>query len=253
VHGDQLPRAQRLANFVSGLRSVISVHPPLAINWAPAQHIVKPEAVLAATPDNAFYLALNVRFWRGDGNVMPEEVFFMDTRGLECFGLWDLEARYMQIDPGHMGRCLNTIAMDLWRGSEFDKHDTITGLGRNPTEQWDTYWARATLGPDRPVLRIMAGACGVDPDTQWEQAAAAGRDQGPASDDDDPVIFPNSKVGRLSEYVGFVKGLQSGDVAGTLKKYGLSMQEYSQVATRWAQKMTSDPKLTALYAKKISG
>jgi hypothetical protein len=250
VHGDGLAPAQRLANFVRGLRSVIAVHPPLAINWWPAQHIVKPEAVLAASPDNELYLAFNVRFWSGDGKAMPEGVFFMDTRGLEYFGLWDLEARYMQIDPGHMARCLSTIAMHLWKGSEFKKHDTITGLGQDPKEDWHTYWGRATLGPDRPVLRIMAGACGVDPDTQWEQASAA-QNRAHAGNED-PVVFPNAKLGRLSDYVAFMRSLQRGDLTGACNRYGLSMVEYGQVMARWAQKLAADPHLSALYVKKMS-
>ncbi|HEY2367611.1 MAG TPA: hypothetical protein VGH87_14545 [Polyangiaceae bacterium] len=67
--------------------------------------------------------------------------------------------------------------------------------------------------------------------------------------DPDPVVFPGQKVARLSDYVGILKGMQTGNMMGALGKYGLDMMSYGSVATAWGAKMAADPTLTEKFNK----
>lgn len=67
--------------------------------------------------------------------------------------------------------------------------------------------------------------------------------------DPDPVVFPGQKVARLSDYVGILKGMQTGNMMGALGKYGLDMMSYGSVAQAWGAKMAADPVLTEKFNK----
>lgn len=66
--------------------------------------------------------------------------------------------------------------------------------------------------------------------------------------DPDPVVFPGQRVARLSDYVGLMKGMQSGNMMGALGQYGLDMMGYAGVATQWGQKLAQDPTLNAKFS-----
>jgi tetratricopeptide (TPR) repeat protein len=66
--------------------------------------------------------------------------------------------------------------------------------------------------------------------------------------DPDPVVFPGQRVARLSDYVGLMKGMQSGNMMGVLGQYGLDMMGYAGVATQWGQKLAQDATLNAKFA-----
>jgi hypothetical protein len=66
-------------------------------------------------------------------------------------------------------------------------------------------------------------------------------------------VFPGQKVAKLSDYVGLIKGMQGGDMMGALKRYGLDMGAYMQVAQAWGAKLASDPMLNAKFSKMLSG
>jgi tetratricopeptide (TPR) repeat protein len=66
--------------------------------------------------------------------------------------------------------------------------------------------------------------------------------------DPDPVVFPGQRVARLSDYVGLMKQMQTGNMMGALSAYGLDMMGYSQVAMAWGQKMAADSVLTAKFS-----
>ncbi len=66
--------------------------------------------------------------------------------------------------------------------------------------------------------------------------------------DPDPTVFPGQKVPKLSDYVGLMKGMQTGNMMGALGKYGLDMMGYAGVATAWGQKLAADPSLNAKFA-----
>lgn len=70
--------------------------------------------------------------------------------------------------------------------------------------------------------------------------------------DPDPEVFPGQPVARLSDYVGILKGMQTGDMMGALARYGLDMMSYSSVATAWGAKMAADPVLTEKFTKMMA-
>ncbi len=69
-----------------------------------------------------------------------------------------------------------------------------------------------------------------------------------AAGDPDPVVFPGQRVARLSDYVGLMKAMQTGNMMGALGHYGLDMMGYASVATAWGQKLGADPTLNAKFA-----
>ncbi|HVV84501.1 MAG TPA: tetratricopeptide repeat protein [Kofleriaceae bacterium] len=66
--------------------------------------------------------------------------------------------------------------------------------------------------------------------------------------DPDPTVFPGQRVAKLSDYVGLMKGMQTGNMMGALGKYGLDMMGYASVATAWGQKLAADATLNAKFA-----
>lgn len=86
------------------------------------------------------------------------------------------------------------------------------------------------------------------------QAAQAAQQQLAAGGggDPDPLVFPGQRVSRLSDYVGLMKAMQTGNMMGALHQYGLDMMGYSQVATMWGQKLASDPVLNGKFAQMMA-
>ena len=70
--------------------------------------------------------------------------------------------------------------------------------------------------------------------------------------DPDPVVFPGQRVPRLSDYVGLMKAMQTGNMMGALNQYGLDMMGYSSVATAWGQKLAADPILNGKFAQMMA-
>jgi hypothetical protein len=104
----------------------------------------------------------------------------------------------------------------------------------------------------RAAQMIQQGAFDVEGAKQnaiaAQQQIAAGQ-----GGDPDPVVFPGQKLAKLSDYVGLMKGMQAGDMAGALKRYGLDMMSYGPVAQAWGVKMATDPVLTAKFSKMMTG
>ena len=75
-----------------------------------------------------------------------------------------------------------------------------------------------------------------------QQVAAGG------GGDPDPTVFPGQRVAKLSDYVGLMKGMQTGNMMGALQQYGLDMMGYASVATAWGQKLAADPTLNAKFS-----
>lgn len=100
--------------------------------------------------------------------------------------------------------------------------------------------------------RIAAGA---PVDLEKEKAAAAQAAQQLAQGgggDEDPVVFPGQKLAKLSDYVGLMKLMQTGNMQGALAKYGLDMGSYVGAAQAWGVKLASDPSLNARFAKMMA-
>jgi hypothetical protein len=73
-----------------------------------------------------------------------------------------------------------------------------------------------------------------------------------ANADPDPLVFPNQRVARLSDYVRILKGMQTGNMMGALSQYGLDMMSYGSVAQAWAAKMAADPVLTEKFSRMMA-
>jgi hypothetical protein len=100
----------------------------------------------------------------------------------------------------------------------------------------------------RVAAMIRDGAYDVEGAKQNAMAAAQQVQDG-GGGDPDPVVFPGQKIERLSHYVALMKGMQGGDMNGALKRAGIDMGTYVQVAQAWGLKMASDPVLTAKFSK----
>jgi hypothetical protein len=74
-----------------------------------------------------------------------------------------------------------------------------------------------------------------------------------ASADADPEVLPGIKLPRLSDYVGFMKLLQTGDMNGAMKRYGLDMGTCAQLSQLWSQKMQQDPALMSAFQRRMQG
>ncbi len=87
---------------------------------------------------------------------------------------------------------------------------------------------------------------------QAQQAQAELNSGSAANADPDPLVFPNQRVARLSDYVRILKGMQTGNMMGALSQYGLDMMAYSSVAQAWAAKMAADPGLTEKFSRMMA-
>lgn len=93
-----------------------------------------------------------------------------------------------------------------------------------------------------------------DMEEEMAKAQVAQRDLAAGGGGDpDPVVFPGQPVARLSDYVGLMKGMQTGDMMGALSRYGLDMGSYTQVMTAWGQKLQADPMLNAKFTQMMQG
>ncbi len=84
-----------------------------------------------------------------------------------------------------------------------------------------------------------------------QQAAQRALAEGSAGDPD-PVVFPNQKVRKLSDYVRIMKRMQGGDFMGAIAEYGLDMMSYSSVATAWGAKFAADPSLNEKFSRMMA-
>ncbi|MBN8612616.1 MAG: tetratricopeptide repeat protein [Deltaproteobacteria bacterium] len=104
----------------------------------------------------------------------------------------------------------------------------------------------------RAMQQVMSGAGDVESMKQNHAVAVQQIESGQGGDPD-PVVFPNGKIAKLSDYVGLLKAMQGGDFNGALRKYGLDMGSYTGVAQGWGAKLASDPVLNAKFGKMMSG
>ena len=134
-------------------------------------------------------------------------------------------------------------------------------------------WSVGAIDPDalfcrERALRIRENACfPIDPPPtlgkRMDDAAFAeeyvrrgGAPFGPkpssmSTPDADPEVLPGTKLPRLSDYVGLMKIMQTGDMMVALKRYGLDMASYAQLSQAWAQKMQQDQALTAAFQRRM--
>jgi hypothetical protein len=105
----------------------------------------------------------------------------------------------------------------------------------------------------RVAQRIQAGLP-MDLEAEKRKAAAAAQQMAAGGGGDpDPVVFPGQRLAKLSDYVGMMRHMQTGDMMGALARYGLDMGSYAQVAQAWGIKLAADPVLTAKFTKMMTG
>ncbi|MCU0672332.1 MAG: hypothetical protein MUE69_06010 [Myxococcota bacterium] len=136
-------------------------------------------------------------------------------------------------------------------------------------------WSVGAIDPDalfcrERALRVRENACfPIDPPPllgkRMTEAAFAAeyerrgglpfvpRPSAMASADADPEVLPGTQLPRLSDYVGFMKLLQTGDMNGAMKRYGLDMGSYAQLSQTWSQKMQQDPALMSAFQRRMQG
>lgn len=104
----------------------------------------------------------------------------------------------------------------------------------------------------RVMQQIQSGAFDTEAARVNAQAAQQQVAQG-GGGDPDPLVFPGQKLAKLSDYVGLMKGMQTGDMMGALARAGLDMGAYVQVAQAWGIKLASDPVLSEKFARMMAG
>ena len=139
-----------------------------------------------------------------------------------------------------------------WMESQARARMRLQGIDPNSAEgkaqmEWHARAAPQQAGPG--AAPVMSGA--VLEQEKARQAAAA--QQAAGDGDPDPTVFPGQKLPKLSDYVKLMKGMQTGDMNGALKKAGLDMGSYMQVAQQWGMKLATDPVLTQKFGKMMAG
>lgn len=141
---------------------------------------------------------------------------------------------------------------DAWR--EAINEDPRLGLAFAQTKA-RIKLALQGIDPDSPEARLshnlMQGK-GLDQQEEMQKAQAAQQQLAAGGDGDpDPTVFPGQPVARLSDYVGMMKKMQTGDLNGALGAYGLDMGSYSLVMQAWGTKLAVDPTLNAKFGRMI--
>jgi hypothetical protein len=147
VAGDG-PAPDRVAFFRDVLRAVI-VHTGPIGTWWPAARLALPPDEVDERPLAGF---VNVRMFRVEDR--PGYVV-MDTLGLACLGLPDLQCYFTGLDPRQMARLLYGAAAYLVDGAVIGPGDTVRGLG--PGQVWPVMYAAALVEPERDVLDLYPG------------------------------------------------------------------------------------------------
>lgn len=117
------------------------------------------------------------------------------------------------------------------------------------------YWSDGA--PHEPTAKALTELFS-NPDSPWlkcpwnTQLETLGS-QKPAqsANANDPEIFPNQPVSRLSEYVNLVRLAQSGQIMQAMSSSGLDMASYAQVMQRWGQKIATDPNLAMKFSQML--
>jgi hypothetical protein len=108
------------------------------------------------------------------------------------------------------------------------------------------------LHVDAPNPSRTGITVGAPSQATLQASAAAMAAVAAGGDDDDPVVFPGKPLAKLSDYVAFMKRLQTGDMMGALAAHGLDMMGYGAVAQEWAAKLGSDPTLMARMTTRMT-
>ena len=159
-----LHHLERLVLFERVLSCVLEAYPCLAIHWQPTQQLVDPQQYLAAVSAAGGLVftpgPLNVRLFR----IVAEDPategsagdIVMDTLGLACLGLPDLQCHFTGLDPEAVSRVLYNTGIYLFeRGDVLDKDHTVPGIG--PSDKWRCRREPSLALPERTVIDLDPG------------------------------------------------------------------------------------------------
>lgn len=153
--GAAVDRRIRLALFHGAMSCLLEQLPVRAIQWAPSQQVISPDAYLErlATGEGLRGSALNVRRFKlspeGDGAPLQ----LLDTMGLSAFGLPDLQVRFTGRGTAEVEQWLHAEAARLFdEGDRFVARGTAAPLPGEAAGFLDD--TRSIAPPDRRVLEI---------------------------------------------------------------------------------------------------
>lgn len=147
-------RAIGLKAVQAVVQAIVARVSATAIHWMPSERLVPPALFLDSLEHGGAPVdhAINVRLFRITGGRPGEGL--MDTRGLSAFGLPDLECHFHGLDLGLVARLLFAYGEYL-----FDKGDVLGDesmvRGTQSHEEWECQRGTSTMGPPRPVVRLL--------------------------------------------------------------------------------------------------
>ncbi len=170
----------------------------------------------------------------------------LDTLATPPQAILDVCARY-GVDPRHPETGAVYPYIPEWQealNAEPRLMDRFLGIQRALALE-----AMGVSGQEKAALdQITAGQQDMHLRMAQQQQAQRQVNEGTAGEPD-PEVFPGQPVARLSDYVAILKGMQAGDMAGALGRYGLDMMSYGMVAQAWGAKLAADPVLNDKFAR----
>ena len=154
-----LSPVDRLSAFQRTLDGLLTLVQPLAIHWQASDRLVEPRQYTAGGPrkyPDPQAGPINVRLFRIENAAGDTGDVVMDSRGLDVFGLPDVQCHFRGLEAGPMAGLLYGIAAYLIeKGDVIENGHTVEGLDG---QKWRCQHEAAMVGPDRVVLDINPGA-----------------------------------------------------------------------------------------------
>lgn len=154
---ENLARQDRIEIFNKVMKIFVENLDCLAIHWINSLKMVSPETYISAisSGDTADYLygALNVRLFIVD---QENGEFLMDTMGLACLGLPDLQCNFKGLNPEEVAGILINYGYYIFeKGDVIKDGHTIQGLDEE--QKWMCEHQNAMALPQRIVLDLNPG------------------------------------------------------------------------------------------------
>lgn len=149
----------RLNVFQRTLDGVLTLLSPVAIHWQASDRLVDPASYSLREPKkypDILAGALNVRLFRVESETGDTGNIVMDSRGLDSFGLPDVQCHFRGLQPGRVAAHLCNIAAYLFEhGDVVESGHTVDGL--DDGQKWVCQPEEALVPPEREVLDINPG------------------------------------------------------------------------------------------------
>jgi Domain of unknown function (DUF4261) len=156
--GGPLSPADRLSVFQRTLDGLLTLVQPLAIHWEASDRLIEPRQYAAREPrkyPDPQAGAINVRLVRIENASGDTGDIVMDSRGLDVFGLPDVQCHFRGLEAGRIAGLIYGVAAYLFeKGDVIEDGHTVEGLDG---QKWRCQHEAALVGPDRVVLDIDPG------------------------------------------------------------------------------------------------